>query len=154
MKTSLNKFLIIFILIPFLFIATIYASFSSDLLITGTAMLRISSDIRITNLKVIEQTNGAYETYSSEYNKDSTSIYATLPNQNSTITYEVTIKNSSSIDYDLNKFIIETDSNSNINYSIDASSGDIIKSNSEKIYTIKLWKLFMLSRKSWVNYAK
>ena len=139
MKTNLNKFLIIFIFIPFLFITTIYASFSSDLLINGTAMLRISSDIRVSNLKVVEQKNGAYEKYSSEYNKDSTSIYATLPNLDSTITYEVTIKNNSSIDYDLNKLIIETDSNSNITYTIDATIGDIIENNSEKIYTIKLF---------------
>ena len=70
-------------------------------MIDGIANLRIPTDIRISNIKVIEQTNGAYETYSSEYNKDSTSIYATLPNVNSTITYEVTIKNNSTISYDL-----------------------------------------------------
>ena len=139
MKITINKFLTIFILIPSFFIATIYASFSSELMINGIAHLRIPTDIRISNIKVIEQTNGAYETYSSEYNKDSTSIYATLPNVNSTITYEVTIKNNSTISYDLSKIIIDTNSNENISYEMNIEIGEEIPNNNEKTFTIKLF---------------
>ena len=139
MKITFNKYLVIFLLMPFLFMALIYASFSSELLVNGSAMLRVNADIRITNLKVIEQSNGAYETYSSEFNKNSTSIYVSLPNIDSTITYEVTIKNSSTISYDLSDLVIESNSNDNINYEIDIEVGEEIPANSEKNFTIKLY---------------
>ena len=134
-----NTYFLFFLLLPILFSTLIYASFSNELMIDGIAHLRIPADIRITNLKVIEQNNGAYETYSSEYNKDSTSIYATLPNVNSTITYEVTIKNNSTISYDLSKIIIDTNSNENISYEMNIEIGEEIPNNNEKTFTIKLF---------------
>ena len=101
--------------------------------------MRISTNIRITDLKVIEQNNGAYETYSSEYNKDSLSIYVTLPNIDSSILYEVTIYNSSDVDYDLSNIFLLTDDNLDIVYESDSSIGDIVGANSEKKYTIKIY---------------
>lgn len=139
MKISFNKYLIILIIVPFVFITLTYSSFNSDLMINGSAMLRIPSVIRITKLKVIEQVNSAYETYSSEFNKDSTSIYATLPNIDSTITYEVTIKNNSTISYDLSNLVVESNSNDNIKYDINIEVGEEISANSEKKFTIKLY---------------
>lgn len=139
MKITLNKFLTIMILVPFFVMSVIYAAFSSELMIDGIAMLRVNADIRVTDLKVLEQTNGAYETYSGEFNKDTTKTNVTLPNINSTITYQAVITNKSDIPYDIWNIEIENDSNLGISYDLDIQVGDLIEANSEKIFTIKLY---------------
>jgi len=44
------------------------------LFIIRVAHIIIDKDIRITNVKVLEQSNNAYETYNSYYSKNTTSI--------------------------------------------------------------------------------
>ena len=139
MKTKLNKILFIFVLLPILLITVTYASFSEEVVIDGEAVLRVEENIRITDIKVLEQTNGAYETYNNKYHKERTSMFITLPNTNSTITYQVTITNNSNIRYDVNKITIENYGNSSIKYNIDLSVGNIIESNTTKTFTIKFY---------------
>ncbi len=80
-------------------------------------MLRVDADIRITDLKMLEATNEAYETYQGKYSKNSTNMYVSLPKLNSTITYEVTVTNKSGFLFVISEI---TDSlvNENITYEI------------------------------------
>lgn len=65
------------------------------MLISGDAFLRVDEEIRVTDIKLHEATNEAYETYKSQYSKNSTNMYISLPQLDSTITYEVTVTNKS-----------------------------------------------------------
>ncbi len=137
MKNKSLFFITIFFII--IFNSIIYSAINSSMFINGEAHIRVEKDIRITNVKVLEQENGAYETYNNDYSHDSTSINATLPNINSTITYEVTITNKSDIDYEISEIIEKSYSNVNIKYEIiDLKVSDIIIGNTTHKFKIKL----------------
>jgi len=139
MKSKLNIYLFIFMLIPICLVTITYSAFNEEMIINGEAILRVDENIRITDIKVIEQTNEAYETYNNKFDKERTSMFVTLPNINSTLTYEVTLTNNSNIAYDVNDIIIENYSNNSIKYEIDLSVGDIIEANTSKTFTVKFY---------------
>lgn len=141
-----NIFVIVSIFLVVLCNSVIYGAINSEMFIDGDAYVRVDSDIRITELEVLEQNNGAYETYRCNYSKDTTGFQVTLPNSNSSIIYEVTITNKSSDDYVLFDLIEESYSNSNIKYElIDLEEGSVI--GGETIYTFKI-RLFTLENDS------
>lgn len=130
---------ILLILVIISLISVINAAFNTEMMITGNAILRVDSDIRITDLKVTSIEANSYETYSSKYTKDTTSMFVTLPEINSTIIYEATITNKSDKVYDIADIIIENKLNSNINYEIvGLEKGKEIAPNSIETFTIKL----------------
>jgi len=139
MKFRLNLYLFIFMLIPICLVTITYSAFNEEMIINGEAILRVDENIRITDIKVIEQTNEAYETYNNKFDKERTSMFVTLPNINSIITYEITITNNSNIAYDVNDIIIENYSNNSIKYEIDLNVGDIIEANTSKTFTVKFY---------------
>ena len=96
--------------------------------INGEAIVRSDNDIRITGVKIINQTNNAYETYNNKYTKETTSMFVTLPS-NSSITYEVEITNKSDKKYSLTNIEILSNTNNNITYEISANKYDIYESN-------------------------
>ncbi len=120
----------------------IYASFNTRLQITGEAYLRAKKDIRITGIELVGSSNSAYETYTSRYTTDTTTIYATLPAK-SYIEYAITITNKSDVDYVVSK-IQEISHNSSVTYTnnlkvnedvIDAMSSS---SGTDKVFNIKI----------------
>lgn len=70
-----NIFLLLGIILVVSFASITYSALNTSMFIDGSAVVRVDSDIRITDLKMINVTNGAYETYNSKYSKDSTSTF-------------------------------------------------------------------------------
>lgn len=110
-----HLWIIVFVLVCS--ISVVCASYNQSMHISGDAILRVDADIRVTDLKMINASNEAYETYSSKFSKNSTSMYVSLPKLDSTITYEVTVTNKSGYLYVISEI---TDSlvNENITYEI------------------------------------
>ena len=67
------------------FISVVYSALNTNMYIDGNAILRVDSDIRITDLKLLNATSGGYEVYNSKYAKDSITNGILLPNNDSTI---------------------------------------------------------------------
>ena len=115
MKKHLSM-LLIFITILGLSIG--YSALNTDLSISGEAVIRVDDDIRIIDVKLVDQINGAYEIYNSNYSKYTSTMSVDLPNINSSITYEVTIMNDSPYKYELVNVDRESSTNSNIVYTV------------------------------------
>ena len=81
------------------FSSIIYASYSTNLYITGDAYLRKSGEIvRITNVSYIESSGEAIELYTPKYSKNTTSLFAQLP-AGTYIKYSVTVSNKTDMDH-------------------------------------------------------
>jgi len=129
---------IVMILIVILFNSIVYSALNSEMFINGDAHIRVEKDIRITDVKVLEQTNGSYETYNSDYSKNTTSMQVTLPSSESVMVYEVTITNKGSTDYEVTNIVEESYSNNNIKYElIDIEDGSIIDRGTTHKFKIK-----------------
>ncbi len=137
-KRNKEIFLMIMLLVSLLFTTIVYSAFSTQLQIKGDAIVRSDQIIRITGLKLLNTTNDAYETYSSKYEKDTISLYVTLP-ASSSITYEVAVTNKNSDKmYFLKEMIPLINNNSNIKVEHNIKTGDYIKRNSTKLFTVTL----------------
>lgn len=131
-----TKYLWIIVFFLVCSISIVCASYSQGMIINGDAILRVDDDIRVTDLKMINASNEAYETYNSKYSKNSTSMYISLPRLDSTITYEVTVTNKSNYLYIISEI---TDSliNENITYEVsEYKIGEGIGNNSEIKFNI------------------
>lgn len=136
-KDKMRILLFMFAIVSVSIMSIGYAAFNTELSISGDAYVRVDEDIRITDLKMIEAANGAYEIYNSKYSKDTTSMFVALPNSNSTITYEATIINKSINDYSLVELLEQAYTNTNIKYElIGLNIDDIISSNSKVDFKI------------------
>ncbi|MCI8394069.1 MAG: hypothetical protein HFH86_01130 [Bacilli bacterium] len=132
-------FLVLFSSLSIIGMSIGFSALNTELSISGDAYVRVDEEIRITDLKMLEAINGAYETYNSKYSKDTNSMFVTLPNNNSTMTYQVTIVNKSSLNYKLKDILEESNTNSNISYEIiHISMNDRIESNSTITFQIKV----------------
>jgi len=128
----------IVLLVSLLFTTIVYSAFSTQLQIKGEAIVRSDQMIRITGLKLLETTNNAYETYNSKYEKDTTSLYVTLP-ASSSMTYEVAITNKNSqLMYRLTEMLPLIYNNSNVTVEYSINIDDCIKNNSTQLFTITL----------------
>ena len=116
-----------------------YGALNTDLSISGDAVVRIDDDIRIVDVKLVEQTNGAYETYNSNYSKYTTTFSVSLPNTNSSLTYEVTIVNDSPYKYELAEIIRENSFNNSIVYTIPNLVGnEVIEEKEQMTFQIQI----------------
>lgn len=106
------------------FVTITYSALNTNMYINGNAVVRVNSDIRVTNLRMINASNGAYETYNSKYSKDSTSIFATLPS-NSSISYEVEVTNKTSFDYVIIDILESSNTNSLVKYELETEIYDV-----------------------------
>lgn len=137
MNKSCNVVVGIFLII--IFNSIIYGAINSEMFIDGEVHVRVNGNIRITDFKLLDQVDGAYEVYNSDYSKDTTSMQVVLPNSGSAMTYEVVVTNSSSKDYVFYDLIEQTYSNHNIKYEIiDLEKNDIVNANSTCIFKIRL----------------
>ena len=88
-----NKYLLkIILVLSIVFSSVIYASYNTNLQMTGDAYLRSNGDIRITGIEMVGGSNGASELYVPKFSKNTTSMFVTLPS-NSTFQYAVIITN-------------------------------------------------------------
>ncbi len=91
---------------------------NQTMLISGEAYFRPETEIFVSNLRLLKTTNEGYETYKSEYSKNATNMYVSLPKINSTVTYEVTVSNKTNFVYVISQ-ITPSLANSNITYEIE-----------------------------------
>ena len=137
-KMNKNKYLLILIFILISFLSISYSAINTELYINGDAHLRVESDIRITNIKMIEPSINAYETYKSEYSKNSTVIHGTLENNSSELVYEVTVTNTSNDIYKVKEITNEINNNNLINCElINIDNTTLIKENSDYKFKIR-----------------
>ncbi len=133
-----NLLTIMIIFLVILCNSIVYSALNTEMFINGDAHIRVDKDIRITDVKVVDQVNGAYETYNSDYSKNTTSMQVSLPSSESFMIYEVTITNKGDIDYEVTNIIEESYSNSNIKYElIDIENGSIIDKGTTHKFKIK-----------------
>lgn len=137
-KRNRDIFLIIMLLTSLSFTTIVYSAFSTQLQIRGEAIARSDQTIRITGLKLSEATNGAYETYNSKYEKETTSLYATLP-ASSQMTYEAKITNKNTeLIYRIQEIASLVNDNPDVTVEYSIKVGDTIKNNETKLFTITL----------------
>lgn len=134
-----KKFFVAFaILFSIITISIGYSALESRLNIAGDVMVRVSADIRITDLKLGNMTERSYETYSCTYSKDSTNFFVTLPNDNSVATYYAEVTNFSDKRYYLKDIIVENYTNKEITYSVEGLvHGQVIEPNTSVDFDIK-----------------
>ena len=109
------KVLNVVLIISVIFSSIIYASYNTNLQITGDAYLRSNGDIRITSIEMVGESNGASELYVPKFSKNTTSMFVTLPS-NSTFQYAVTITNKDRASDYIVSSLEEISHNSNVTY--------------------------------------
>lgn len=114
-----------------------YAALNTNLSITGEANFRVDDNVRITDLKLISASDGAYETYNNKFSKNSITVFVTIPS-NGSITYEIDVTNKTSDDYYLKKLVAENFSNSAISYNINFEVYDLVDKGSTKKVSLVL----------------
>lgn len=129
--------MILFSIVAVLGLSVGYSALNTELSISGDAYVRVDKDIRIVGLKMVDATNGAYETYKSRYSVDETDMFVTLPNANSSITYQIDIANRTNNNYLLKDLQSILNTNTNISYEIGINIGDLLPKNQVVSYTIR-----------------
>ncbi len=120
--TNYKSIIIIFTcFISVMFMSVGYSVLNTELTISGEATVSAApaiDGIKVTNISVIEETNGAFQTYTPTFTDDTSNLFVTLPNLNSTITFLVEVTNETDIYYHLD-FINELlQVNNSIGYEI------------------------------------
>lgn len=114
------------------FISITYAALNTNMIIDGKAIVHSDANIRITDLKLLNVTDGAYETYNGKFTKDTITNGIVLPNDSSTITYKATITNKDNKNYVIKNITIESSNNENISFETNYTENEIIDANSTK----------------------
>ena len=127
------KFISLILLIIFClyFQTVVYSAISSKLMITGDAVARIRSNVRINKFRIHEVSDGVISSYE-EFSKTYTMSNVTLPNSDSYIIYELVIGNYEDVEMQLSSI---TGLPSNLTYElIDYSLHDMICDNTNKCF--------------------
>lgn len=136
MKNRLIIFVILFVFFMVGCVSIGYSAFSTNLAISGDAIVRRDADIRITDLKLASKNNGGEELYSSEYSKSLVSMSLNLPATNSSVDYAVTITNKTGKYFYVNSISEVINSNSNVRYSISGLDVGAVYQGSEYSFNI------------------
>jgi len=136
--TKINYILPIFLITVLITIFTSYgyAALNTKMSISGEAYVRKESDIRITGIRLISESN-ANETFQSKYSKNTITMGVNLTNNTSLVTYEFTVVNNAGEDYVIES-ITDLNSNANVRYTNTALEKTIIKANSTQNYRVTL----------------
>ena len=115
------KFTIFYIilLIGIVFTSVGYAAMNTSMQVSGEAIVRVNSNIRVTGLEFVGSESGGTEQYNSKYSKDTTTFGIKLPNVGSKIKYNVTITNKGNIDQTVYQILKESISNNEKIYTDD-----------------------------------
>lgn len=120
------------------FTTIVYAAFNTQLQIKGEAVVRSEQEIRISDFKLLEVTNNAFEEFNSKYEKNTTSLYVTLP-ASSSMTYELTITNKNSIlMYRIEELLTLNNNNPNVTIEYGVRVGNTIRNSESRKFTITL----------------
>ena len=133
-----NKYLLkVILVLSIVFSSIIYASYNTNIQMTGDAYLRSPGDIRITGIELVGKSGDAYEEFVPKYTKNTTSLFSVLPS-GTYIQYAITITNKSEEDYVISQ-IEEISHNENLTYEYDIElENDLIKGMTESVETTKI----------------
>ncbi len=115
---SKNVLICLTILLFISFMSIGYSALNKDLTISGEAVVNPTMQMYVSDIVVKEFVDGAYETYSSDFTKDSTEVHVTLPSNSSKVIYEVTLNNTTPHNYLLDNIEELISSNENIVWEI------------------------------------
>ena len=113
-----------------------YSALSATMTITGDAIARIESDIRITNISLDSVSNNGLELYSPEYSKNTVKTGIRLDSLSSIVTYNVTIVNNSDTNMTISNIIPQVSNNSNVGFDINFNYEDKILPSSTLTLTL------------------
>ncbi len=139
-KDTLNFLVLAIIFSSVIFMSIGYSALNKDLTISGDATILAAKGIKITDITLLEVTNGGYETYSSTLTYNSSNIFVSLPNPDSTVTYLIQVTNNDNIYYHLNSVIESSISSSNIAYEITNKEAQYFLENSITELEIKFYQ--------------
>lgn len=130
-KTSIVITILVFIIL--LFMSTGYAVLNQKLDIFGNSNIVIPEyKIYISNVEVLNSSNGGYASTSATYTDNEVAIYTTLPSQNSSVTYEITLNNIGE-SAAITDYIYVSNNNNSVKYKIkEINSKDVISKISTK----------------------
>lgn len=117
-RCFLFKLLIIFLFLLVGFVSIGYSSFNTNLSISGDAIVRRESLLRIDNLVLVSKNNGGSEVYNSSYSKSLVSMSVNLLNTNSSVVYRVDVINKTGHYFTVNSIVEKAYSNKNVKYEI------------------------------------
>ncbi len=123
------------IFLAILFASFGYAALNTKLQVSGEAYVRVESDIRITDIRLISATN-ANETFQSNYSKNTITMGVNLNDTTSVMTYEYTVKNDTDEDYLITNIKELSNVNQNINYTNTAITKTVIPAHSSKTFQL------------------
>ena len=115
-RNKTNTFLFYLLCVLTLSLTVGYAAINSDVSVSREASFRTIEEIRISDVRMHEVTNGALESYSSNYNKDTVITGVDLPYTNSTITYKVEVTNYGSVAMKIDSITNESFNNNDMEY--------------------------------------
>ena len=134
---NIKNILCVFMGFFIFFLSYAYASFTSELSISGEAIVRAETDIRVVNVYPSIGENSGFEEYNSKYSVNTTSHYIVLPYCDSDISYIVTVQNNSDVSYFVKNVKVLSTTNENVTFSISPSINDtFIEPNSSVDYTV------------------
>lgn len=133
-----RKQIVVFIVVIFITLLTTYgyAALNTELQFSGEAYVRIETDIRITEIKLVSSV-GASELFQSNYSKDTVTMGVSLENAGSSLVYEYTIVNRTNEDYVIAD-ITTSNSNANVTYTNSATERTIIPANFTRTFRISI----------------
>ena len=97
----------------------VYSALNSTMRITGSAIVRVDEDTRITGISLDNVSNDGLELYSPEYSKNTIKTGIRLDKLDSTVNYRVNITNSGNVDMTINNIIAQVNNNPNIIFEYD-----------------------------------
>ena len=126
----------VLLLILILGISVGYSALNQNLTISGEAHFRIESDIRITNINLLNRTYNATTLYRPDFSRDTIITGINLPELNSTITFEVTVQNFVDIEKYLKNIVNINMNNPYITYTLSINIDDTVDGLEQKTFTI------------------
>ncbi len=132
----LNLTIIFFMFLAIISISIGYSALNVNLTISGTAIVQVPTTVKLSNIILKEQLNGATEVYNSNFTDSSSNIKINLPNLNSSITYTITVLNETENVYYFSNINELINSNPAISYEIVDKNSIVFAPNSETQFDI------------------
>lgn len=138
MNRTQKSWMIIGLCLIVLFMAIGYASFATDLTITGSSNITSTWDIRITDIKVKSFTGGATKAEEPTVTSNTTATFKTnLVSPGDSMTYTVTVANEGNISARLDDMTVSDENNPAILFQItEISENDVLGEHSNTTFDV------------------
>ena len=140
MNRTQKSWMIIGLCLIVLFMAIGYASFATDLTITGSSNITSTWDIRITDIKVKSFTGGATKAEEPKVTSNTTATFKTnLVSPGDSMTYTVTVTNNGTVDAKVGSIEMTESQNPAIVFSTSGiNENDLLKAGESQKYDVTI----------------